>query len=100
MLGFVWRRWRETDSKLRCKSAPKWDPSRIRNKPLIWRQYLPGDGVPMGVDWDPTKPSFSSSVPSKVSCEAEKDAAHPNRLGPNGRTRPRAGRDRVRVMEA
>jgi len=47
-----------------CKSAPKWDPARIRDKLLICRLYLPGDGVPIGADWDPTKPSFSSSIPS------------------------------------
>jgi hypothetical protein len=23
-----------------CKSAPKWDPARFRNKALIWRHYL------------------------------------------------------------
>jgi hypothetical protein len=50
--------------KTLCKSAPKWDPARIRNKPLIYRLYLPGDGVPIGADWDPTRPSFSNSIPS------------------------------------
>src|ERR1700751_2256927 len=47
-----------------CKSAPKWDPTRIGNKPLIYRHDLPEDGVPISADWDPAKPSFSSSVPS------------------------------------
>jgi hypothetical protein len=32
-----------------CKSAPKWNPARIRNRPLISWQYLPGDG-PIGAD--------------------------------------------------
>jgi hypothetical protein len=35
-----------------------------------------------------------------VSCGAEKDAARPNRLRPNGRTRPRAARDRAGAMAA
>ena len=37
-----------------CKSALKWDPARIRNKPLICRQYFSEDGVPIGADWNPT----------------------------------------------
>src|SRR6516164_2935407 len=36
-----------------CKSTPKCDPARVRNKPLSCRQYLPRDGVPIGADWDP-----------------------------------------------
>jgi hypothetical protein len=55
---------------IRCKSAPKWNPVRIRDKPLIWRLYLPGDGVPIGADSEPIKPSFSSSIPSTCAVSA------------------------------
>jgi hypothetical protein len=38
-----------------CKSAPKRDPARICNNPLICQHYFLETGVPIGADWDPTK---------------------------------------------
>jgi hypothetical protein len=36
-----------------CKSAPKRDPARICNRPLIYHDYFSETGVPIGADWDP-----------------------------------------------
>ena len=46
----IWEAFQEE-----CESAPKWDPSKNRFKPLISNQKLILSGVPIGADRDPCK---------------------------------------------
>jgi hypothetical protein len=46
-----------------CATAPKWDPSKNRLKPLILNYKRNMRGVPIGADWDPCKtPIFFESM--------------------------------------
>jgi hypothetical protein len=62
-----------------CKSAPKRDPVRTCNDPLIYKRNFLEAGVPIGVDWDPTKLSFYALLSiahteSAVRCRSNADS--------------------------
>jgi hypothetical protein len=54
-----------------CKSAPKRDPARICNKPLIYQRCFLETGVPIGADLDPTKLSFYGLISSPLEAQVE-----------------------------